>query len=122
MSSALIREDRSSATSRIGRGVRIYDQPTGKNPGNLTLYDGAMTARFATLALHGPVRIGKRGGLAPYISIVTSQHELGPEQRSSENAFLRPARIDESALILWRATILLGPRSDEARAWARRPP
>lgn len=96
---------------RIGRGVRIHDRLnlTGKNPGNLTMDDGSMTARFDTLALHGPIHIGKRVGLAPFVSIVTSQHELsGSEQRSSEETVIRPVRIEDGAVIMWGATILPG--------------
>jgi maltose O-acetyltransferase len=99
------------AGCHLGPGVRIHDRLnlTGAHPENLTMDAGAMTARFNTLALHGPVHIGKRVGLAPYVTIFTSQHELGTEsQRSSDVSFVKPVRIEDGAVLMWGAMILPG--------------
>ncbi len=99
------------AGCRLGPGVRIHDRLnlTGAHPENLTMDAGAMTARFNTLALHGPIQIGKRVGLAPYVTIFTSQHELGTaSQRSSDVSFVKPVRIEDGAVLMWGALILPG--------------
>ncbi len=98
--------------AHLAPGVKIHDRLTltadaGK-AWNLYVGEGTQMARFETFGLDGPIYIGKRVGLAPRVSIFTTQHVLGTEEERSTGVFNRPVRIEDGAVLMWGVTVLPG--------------
>jgi acetyltransferase-like isoleucine patch superfamily enzyme len=98
--------------AHLAPGVKIHDRLTltadaGK-AWNLHVGEGTQMARFATFGLDGPVYLGKRVGLAPRVSIFTTQHVLGSEEERSTAVFNRPVHIEDGAVLMWGVTVLPG--------------
>jgi maltose O-acetyltransferase len=98
------------AGCQIEEGARIHGKLDLRgDPRNLRIGAGSGTAHSCVLAAHGPIHIGRNVGLAPCVTILTSQHVLGPaEARSSETAIYKPVRIEDGAVVMWGALILPG--------------
>ena len=76
---------------------------------NLSMDDGTSIAPFCTFGVDGPIRIGRRVGLAPYVRIFTTQHMLGSaEERSSFDVLVRPVEIEDGAVLMTGVTVLPG--------------
>ena len=98
--------------AHLAPGVKIHDRLTltadsGK-AWNLHVGEGTQMARFETFGLDGPVYIGKRVGLAPRVSIFTTQHVIGAEEERSTAVFNRSVRIEDGAVLMWGVTVLPG--------------
>jgi len=99
------------AGCQIEPGVFIYDRLniTGGKAHNLSIGSGSNIARGCTLATQGPIRIGRNVGLAPYVTIFTSQHDLGSaELRSTDTVYIKPVTIEDGAVLMWGALVLPG--------------
>jgi maltose O-acetyltransferase len=71
--------------------------------------DGTSIAPFCTFGVDGPITIGRKVGLAPYVKIFTTQHILGSsEERSSFDVLVRPVEIEDGAVLMTGATVLPG--------------
>lgn len=91
-------------TARIHGKLKLHGDPR-----NLTIGAGSGIAHSCIFAAHGPIHIGRNVGLAPCVTIFTSQHELGPaDARSSDNTVLKPVHIEDGAVVMWGALILPG--------------
>src|SRR5215216_489326 len=76
---------------------------------NLWMEPGANVAPFCTFGVDGKIHLGRNVGLAPFVRIFTTQHELGPaSERSTFKVLLRPVTIEEGAVVMTGATILPG--------------
>ena len=96
------------------RGVEIHGRlnlygTVHNKAGNLRMASGANVAPFCTFGVDGRITIGHNVGLAPFVKIFTTQHELGPaHQRSMFKVLVRPVVIEDGAVIMTTATILPG--------------
>jgi maltose O-acetyltransferase len=76
---------------------------------NLTLDSGANIAPFCVFGVDGPIHIGRNVGLAPFVRIFTTRHELGPaEERSLFKVIVQPVTIEDGAVLMTGATVLPG--------------
>lgn len=98
------------AGCHIEEGARIHGKMDVRgDPRNVTIGSGCGIAHSCVLAAHGPIHIGRNVGLAPCVTIFTSQHVLGPsEARSSDDAVLKPVHIEDGAVLMWGALVLPG--------------
>jgi maltose O-acetyltransferase len=102
------------AGCRFERGVEIHGRldlyGTVRNKaGNLHMAAGANVAPYCTFGVDGPITLGRNVGLAPFVKIFTTQHELGPaHRRSMFRVLVRPVVIEEGAVVMTNATILPG--------------
>jgi maltose O-acetyltransferase len=77
--------------------------------GNLRMASGANVAPFCTFGVDGRITLGHNVGLAPFVKIFTTQHELGPaHQRSTFKVQVRPVVVEDGAVVMTTATILPG--------------
>jgi acetyltransferase-like isoleucine patch superfamily enzyme len=102
------------AGCRLEPGVQIHGRltlygTTPKMAANLSMAEGANVAPHCTFGVDGPIHIGRNVGLAPFVRIFTTQHELGPSNvRSLFNVLLKPVTIEDGAVVMVGATILPG--------------
>jgi len=102
------------AGCKFGPGVQIYGRlnlyGTVHNKGaNLSIGAGSNVAPFCTLGVDGPINIGSGVGLAPFVRIFTTQHELGPaSERSTFKVLVRPVTIEDGAVLMTGVTVLPG--------------
>jgi acetyltransferase-like isoleucine patch superfamily enzyme len=76
---------------------------------NLSMDSGANIAPFCTFGVDGPIHLGRNVGLAPFVRIFTTQHELGPAtERSTFTVIVRPVRIEDGAVLMTGVTVLPG--------------
>jgi maltose O-acetyltransferase len=98
----------------IGPRVEIYGRldlyGTAPNKASkLSVAAGANIAPHCTFGVDGPIRIGANVGLAPFVRIFTTQHELGSAQkRSSFAVIVKPVTIEDGAVVMTGAMILAG--------------
>lgn len=95
---------------QVGRTARLYARINLRaDPRNLSIGEGTGIAHSCTLAAHAEIRIGNNCGLAPAVTIFTSQHELGSaDWRSTDNTLLKPVVIEDGAVLMWGSLILPG--------------
>jgi maltose O-acetyltransferase len=102
------------AGARIASGVQIYGRlnlygTVHDKAKNLSVGVGSNVAPFCTLGVDGAVTIGCGVGLAPFVRIFTTQHELGPSsERSTFKVLVRPVTIEDGAVLMTGVTILPG--------------
>jgi maltose O-acetyltransferase len=102
------------AGCHLGPGANVYGRITfygtvWNKAANLSIGAGSGCAPFCTFGVDGPIRIGKRVGLAPFVRIFTTQHVLGrAEERSTFDVIVKPVTIEDGAVIMTGATILPG--------------
>lgn len=102
------------AGCRLEPGVQIHGRlnlygTTPNMAANLSMAAGANVAPFCTFGVDGPIHIGRNVGLAPFVRIFTTQHQLGPsEVRSLFQVLLKPVTIEDGAVVMTGATILPG--------------
>jgi maltose O-acetyltransferase len=76
---------------------------------NLSMEPGANVAPFCTFGVDGPIHLGRNVGLAPFVRIFTTQHQLGPSsERSTFNVLVRPVTIGDGAVLMTGVTVLPG--------------
>lgn len=76
---------------------------------NVSFGAGAFCAPHVTLNPHAPIRIGRDVGIAPFVRIFTSQHEIGPgSKRFTERVLARSVTIEDGAALMTGAVILAG--------------
>jgi maltose O-acetyltransferase len=76
---------------------------------NLSMEPGANVAPFCTFGVDGKIHLGRNVGLAPYVRIFTTQHELGPSfERSTFKVLVRPVTIEDGAVLMTGVTVLPG--------------
>jgi acetyltransferase-like isoleucine patch superfamily enzyme len=95
---------------KIGRTARIFARINLRaDPRNLSIGEGTGIAHSCTLAAHAEIRIGNKCGVAPAVTIFTSQHEVGSaEWRSTDSVALKPVVIEDGAALMWGSMILPG--------------
>jgi maltose O-acetyltransferase len=77
--------------------------------GNLSMQPGANIAPHCTFGVDGQIRIGRNVGLAPYVKIFTTQHQLGSsEERSTFTVIVKPVTIEDGAVLMTGVTVLPG--------------
>jgi acetyltransferase-like isoleucine patch superfamily enzyme len=102
------------AGSKLGKRVQVYGRlnlygTVHNKAANLSIGDGSNVAPFCTLGVDGQIRIGSGVGLAPFVRIFTTQHELGPSyQRSTFKVLVRPVTIEDGAVLMMGVTVLPG--------------
>lgn len=102
------------AGARIAPGVQIYGRlnlygTVHDKAKNLSIGAGSNVAPFCTLGVDGAITIGSGVGLAPFVRIFTTQHELGPSrERSTFKVLVRPVVIEDGAVLMTGATVLPG--------------
>ena len=76
---------------------------------NLSMEPGANIAPFCTFGVDGKIHLGRNVGLAPFVRIFTTQHELGPSgERSTFKVLVRPVIIEDGSVLMTGATVLPG--------------
>jgi maltose O-acetyltransferase len=76
---------------------------------NLSMESGSNIAPFCTFGVDGKIHLGRNVGLAPYVRIFTTQHELGPSgERSTFKVLVRPVTIGDGAVLMTGAMVLPG--------------
>jgi hypothetical protein len=100
---------------------------TWNKAGNLSMDPGANVAPLCTFGVDGKSHLGRNVGLAPFVRIFTTQHELGPSsERSTFKVIVRPVTIEDGT-VLMTVTVLPGVTiaadrwSPRVRRHARRP-
>ncbi|HEY3058086.1 MAG TPA: acyltransferase [Chloroflexota bacterium] len=102
------------AGCRLGPSVAIHGRlnlygTTWNKAGNLSMEPGANVAPLCTFGVDGKVHLGRNVGLAPFVRIFTTQHELGPaSERSTFKVLVRPVTIEDGAVVMTGATVLPG--------------
>ena len=76
---------------------------------NLSMDSGANVAPHCAFGVDGRIHLGRNVGVAPYVRIFTTQHELGPaDGRSTFSVLVRPVRIEDGAVLMTGVTVLPG--------------
>ena|SRR5215472_3723067 len=76
---------------------------------NLSMESGANVAPFCTFGVDGTIHLGRNVGLAPFVRIFTTQHELGPaSERSTFKVVVRPVTIGDGSVLMTGVTVLPG--------------
>jgi acetyltransferase-like isoleucine patch superfamily enzyme len=102
------------AGCQFGPRVQIYGRlnlygTVHNKAHHLEIDSGSNVAPFCTFGVDGSIRIGRNVGLAPFVRIFTTQHELGPsDARSLFQVLVKPVTIEDGAVIMTGATILPG--------------
>jgi hypothetical protein len=102
------------AGCQLGPHVAIHGRldlygTTHNKAGNLSMDPGANVAPLCTFGVDGKIHLGRNVGLAPFVRIFTTQHELGPStERSTFKVLVRPVTIEDGAVLMTGVTILPG--------------
>jgi maltose O-acetyltransferase len=102
------------AGCRLGPQVAIHGRlnlygTTWNKAANLSMDPGANVAPLCTFGVDGKIHLGQNVGLAPFVRIFTTQHELGPStERSTFKVIVRPVTIEEGAVLMTGVTVLPG--------------
>ncbi len=76
---------------------------------NLSMEPGANVAPHCTFGVDGKIHLGRNVGLAPFVRIFTTQHELGPaSERSTFKVIVRPVIIEDGSVLMTGVTVLPG--------------
>jgi hypothetical protein len=102
------------AGCKLGPRVAIHGRlnlygTTPNKASNLSMDPGANVAPLCTFGVDGKIHLGKNVGLAPFVRIFTTQHELGPSrERSTFKVMVRPVTIEDGAVLMTGVTVLPG--------------
>lgn len=102
------------AGCRLGPQVAIHGRlnlygTTWNKAANLSMDSGANVAPLCTFGVDGKIHLGCNVGLAPFVRIFTTQHELGPSwERSTFKVIVRPVTIEDGAVLMTGVTVLPG--------------
>jgi maltose O-acetyltransferase len=96
----------------VAPGVTVEGLPriTGKRPlaSALTLETGVSVGYGAVLDLEEKITIGQGAVLGPFVTILTSTHELGPREHRAGAVTRAPVHIGPGALLGARVLVLPG--------------
>lgn len=102
------------AGCRLGPRVAIHGRlnlygTKWNKAANLSMDPGANVAPLCTFGVDGKIHLGRNVGLAPFVRIFTTQHELGPSwERSTFKVLVRPVTIEDGAVLMTGVTVLPG--------------
>jgi len=102
------------AGCRLEPGVAIHGRlnlygTTWNKAANLSMDSGANVAPLCTFGVDGKIHLGRNVGLAPFVRIFTTQHELGPStERSTFTVIVKPVTIEDGAVLMTGVTVLPG--------------
>jgi maltose O-acetyltransferase len=98
----------------LGERVHIYGRLTlygtvHNKAANLKLGPGTKVAPFVTFGVDGPINIGSKVGIGPFVKIFTTQHDMGPsDMRERFEVIVRPVTIEDGAVVHNSAILLPG--------------
>ena len=82
---------------------------TWNKAANLSMEPGANIAPSCTFGVDGKIHLGRNVGLAPFVRIFTTQHQLGPSwERSTFQVIVRPVTIEDGTVLMTGVTVLPG--------------
>jgi maltose O-acetyltransferase len=102
------------AGCKIGPHVAIHGRmnlygTTWNKAANLSMEPGANIAPSCTFGVDGKIHLGRNVGLAPFVRIFTTQHELGPAgERSTFKVLVRPVTVEDGTVLMTGVTVLPG--------------
>jgi maltose O-acetyltransferase len=102
------------AGCKLGPRVAVHGRlnlygTTWNKAGNLSMEPGANVAPLCTFGVDGRIHLGRNVGLAPFVRIFTTQHELGPShERSTFKVLVSPVTIEDGAVLMTGVTVLPG--------------
>ena len=102
------------AGCKLGERVQIYGRLTlygtvHNKASNLRLGAGTKVAPFVTFGVDGPINVGSRVGIGPFVKIFTTQHGLGPsEMRERFDVIVQPVTVEDGAVLHNSAILLPG--------------
>ena len=102
------------AGCRLGPQVAIHGRlslygTVHNKAANLSMEPGANVAPHCTFGVDGKIHLGRNVGLAPFVRIFTTQHELGPAwERSTFKVIVRDVTIEDGSVLMTGVTVLPG--------------
>jgi maltose O-acetyltransferase len=102
------------AGCNLGERVHIYGRLTlygtvHNKAANLALGAGTKVAPFVTFGVDGPIRVGRKVGIGPFVKIFTTQHDVGPpDMRERFEVIVKPVTIEDGAVVHSNAILLPG--------------